>query len=115
MELFAYHIKYNEEENIVDPINGISPRVNFDTFIEALCTIFIVLIGEDWNNVMYVFVRATNWVTELFFVSLVILGNFVLLNLFLAILLKNFSEDVDLDDEASKKESAKKKLDSCRE
>lgn len=47
---------------------------------------------------MYIYVRATNWFTILFFVSLMILGNFVLLNLFLAILLKNFSEDVDLDE-----------------
>ena len=37
--------------------------------------------------------------TILFFVSLMILGNLVLLNLFLAILLKNFSEDVNVDEE----------------
>lgn len=98
MELFAYRIKFNEN-NEVD-LNGESTRTNFDEFINSVTTIFVVLIGEDWNNIMYQYVRATE--TRLciaFFVSWMILGNLVLLNLFLAILLKNFSEEVDLDDD----------------
>jgi hypothetical protein len=88
MELFAYRVKYTEDD-LVD-INGESPRANFDTFGASIVTIFIVLIGEDWNNVMYNYVRATDQSAMIFFVSLTILGNLVLLNLFLAILLKNF-------------------------
>lgn len=51
MELFAYRIKFNEED-IADP-NGESTRTNFDEFVNSITTIFIVLIGEDWNNIMY--------------------------------------------------------------
>ncbi|KJH46255.1 transporter, cation channel family protein [Dictyocaulus viviparus] len=29
------------------------PRANFDTFIQALLTVFQILTGEDWNTVMY--------------------------------------------------------------
>jgi len=29
------------------------PIENFNTFLESFVTIFIVIIGEDWNNVMY--------------------------------------------------------------
>lgn len=42
---------------------------------------------------MYEHVRATNETAVLFFVSLVIFGNWILLNLFLATLLNNFSEE----------------------
>jgi hypothetical protein len=45
MEMFAYKVKY-DEDNIVDMENGVSPRANFDYFLIAFTTIFIVLIGE---------------------------------------------------------------------
>jgi hypothetical protein len=52
MELFAYRIKFNENDE-VDDVNGESTRTNFDEFVNSITTIFIVLIGEDWNNIMY--------------------------------------------------------------
>jgi hypothetical protein len=91
MELFAFKVKYNSE-NLVDE-NGEAPRANFDSFLNGITSVFIILIGEDWNNVMYAHVRSEGIAVSVFFLSLVILGNFILLNLFLAILLKNFEED----------------------
>ncbi|PCI31095.1 hypothetical protein COB52_00365 [Candidatus Kaiserbacteria bacterium] len=109
MELFAYRIKFDENGN-VDP-NGKPIRTNFDEFINSVTTIFIVIIGEDWNNIMYAYVRGTGSdFTIMFFVSLLIFGNLVLLNLFLAILLKNFSEEVNLDEEEEKPKSKKPSL-----
>jgi len=35
MELFAY--------------TGIESRLNFDTFPEAMLSIFVLLVGEGWN------------------------------------------------------------------
>lgn len=52
MELFAYRVRYNDNDEI-DMTDGESPRVNFDIFLNAFTAIFIILIGEDWNNVMY--------------------------------------------------------------
>jgi tetrahydromethanopterin S-methyltransferase subunit E len=75
------------------------PRANFNTFLSGFTTIFIVFIGEDWNAYMYDHVRATNYGSIFFFVSLFILGNLVLLNLFLAILLKNFEEPPGKEEE----------------
>jgi hypothetical protein len=45
---------------------------------------------------MYQHVRATGYSSVIFFVALVIFGHMILLNLFLAILLKNF-EDYNMD------------------
>jgi hypothetical protein len=44
---------------------------------------------------MYTFIRCSNWAAAAFFIILFILGNTILLNLFLAILLKNFENDVE--------------------
>ena len=75
-------------------VNGTSPRPNFDDFPQAFVTIFLLLIGDNWNNYMYVNVIALGSSSCLFFVAVQIFGKYVLLNLFLAILLENF-EDID--------------------
>ena len=48
--------------------------------------------GEDWPLVMYDCMRAVGNVSCIFFIALVVLGNFIMLNLFLAILLGKFEE-----------------------
>ncbi len=68
------------------------PRANFDDLSSAIITIFIVLVGENWNEVMFDTANATGWGATVYFCFLVVLGNFIMLNLFLAILLGNFEE-----------------------
>ena len=67
-----------------------SPRANFDSLMWASLTVFEIMIGENWNGVMYDHMRSGSYVSAIFFVGLVILGNIIMLNLFLAILLGNF-------------------------
>ncbi len=92
MELFSNYIKF-DEDNLANLETGVSPRASFDSFLKGFTTIFIVIIGDDWNVIMYDHIRATNYSAAAFFISLVIIGNWILLNLFQAILLKNFEED----------------------
>ena len=100
MELYAYRVIFtNEDKEEVTTKEGVYPRANFNTFLSGFTTIFIVFIGEDWNASMYDHVRATGNGGIFFFISLFILGNLVLLNLFLAILLKNFEEPPGKDEE----------------
>ena len=120
MEIYATNVRFYDDDiqaAIQDPdYDGpfTTPRANFDFFLYALVVIFIVFIGEDWNSSMYDGYRAGGPGAYLYFISLFIIGNLILLNLFLAILLKNFEEppggdedDEDLADETSKKSSAK--------
>ncbi len=65
------------------------PRSNFDDFFGAMTTVFQVLSGENWNSVMYDCWRATSDAPA-YFISLMVLGKFCFLNLFLAILLRPF-------------------------
>ena len=67
-----------------------APRPNFNSLYYGFTTIFIVFIGEMWNEVMYDHYRGEKIASILFFPLLYITLNLILLSLFLAILLKNF-------------------------
>ena len=70
-------------------------RHNFDDIYSSFITIYQVLTGENWNEVMYDGMRTTSPISSLYFVILTLLGNYIVLNLFLAILLENFGGTPD--------------------
>ena len=79
------------------------PHSNFDTFDQALISVFIVLANDGWTTVFFDQYRSDNPVTSsLFFISLVLLGQMILYNLFLAILLKEFDERSMIKDAQTK-------------
>jgi hypothetical protein len=99
LDLYAYSIRFDDLGNPLPHIieNTSSPRANFDTPLNGFVTIIIVMIGDDWNSVMYDHYRAliehsnfSAYLAVVFFVVLFIATNLILLNLFLAILLNNF-------------------------
>ena len=88
-------------------------RENFNNIGYALTTVFILLIGEDWNWTMYMWVRAFGSTSKvayvisiIYFVLLMIFGNIVLFSVFTAILLANF-EGGDDDDDAVEEDGEK--------
>ena len=87
--------------------DGEVSRYNFGSTGDALITIFIILTGENWNQIMVeVIDKKKDYTVALFFISLMMIGNFMLLNLFLAILLKSISEisTKDKEDNSEKKD-----------
>ena len=71
-------------------------RSNFDTFNSAFITIFQIMTLENWQNVMYAAMNSSAGPAScLYLVSWIFIGNYVVLNLFLAILLDAFSETED--------------------
>lgn len=91
MSFFAGNIKFDKDDN-VDLVNGTPPRENFDSIEWSVITIFEVMMGEGWNDLMYQVIRSFHPVGALYFIFLVMLGNIIMLNLFLAILLGNFDK-----------------------
>ncbi|XP_053515504.1 voltage-dependent L-type calcium channel subunit alpha-1S [Artibeus jamaicensis] len=73
-------------------------RSNFDSFPQALISVFQVLTGEDWNSVMYNGIMAYGGPTYpgmlvcIYFIILFVCGNYILLNVFLAIAVDNLAE-----------------------
>ena len=79
--------------------DGEPVRLNFNSFTNSLITIFVLLTGENWNAVMSIYVFYYGFGSCLYFVSLIIIGNIMLLNLFLAILLNYISATLEDEDE----------------
>lgn len=82
MQFFSDPLKYED---------GSIARYSFSSFGDAMVTIFIILTGENWNEIMSLAIKQHGWVASLYFLSLMVVGNFMLLNLFLAILLQYLS------------------------
>ncbi|XP_025830104.1 voltage-dependent calcium channel type A subunit alpha-1 isoform X9 [Agrilus planipennis] len=75
-----------------------TPPTNFNTFPIALLTVFQILTGEDWNEVMYQGIEAQNggMIYSLYFIVLMLFGNYTLLNVFLAIAVDNLANAQEL-------------------
>lgn len=87
------------------------PRWNFSDFGHSFMVIFRILCGK-WIEPLWWTMRATSPAAILFILPAFIIGNFVILNLFLALLLNSFSgggDDEPEDEEKKKKEEEKKK------
>ena len=89
------------------------PRENFNNVFNSIVTVFIIIVAEDWNQVMYLYVRALgadmsggrNLATA-YFISLFVIGNIIFLALFTALLLKSQEKGIEnLAEEITKKEA----------
>nr|AIJ29365.1 voltage-gated T-type calcium channel [Trichoplax adhaerens] len=78
-------------------------RKNFDSLLWAFVTVFQILTQEDWNVVMYDGMLARGKWAAIYFLALVTLGNYVLLNLLVAILVNGFQEQ-EKDEKNRKKD-----------
>uniref|UniRef100_F7FW49 Voltage-dependent L-type calcium channel subunit alpha n=1 Tax=Ornithorhynchus anatinus TaxID=9258 RepID=F7FW49_ORNAN len=88
MQLFGGKFNFDETQ---------TKRSTFDTFPQALLTVFQILTGEDWNSVMYDGIMAyggpffPGMLVCVYFIILFICGNYILLNVFLAIAVDNLA------------------------
>uniref|UniRef100_A0A8C6VBF8 Voltage-dependent L-type calcium channel subunit alpha n=1 Tax=Naja naja TaxID=35670 RepID=A0A8C6VBF8_NAJNA len=73
-------------------------RSTFDNFPQALISVFQVLTGEDWTSIMYNGIMAYGGpvypgvLVCIYFIVLFVCGNYILLNVFLAIAVDNLAE-----------------------
>ncbi|XP_053287158.1 voltage-dependent R-type calcium channel subunit alpha-1E [Pleuronectes platessa] len=84
---------------------------NFDTFPAAIMTVFQILTGEDWNEVMYNGIRSQGGVksgmwSSIYFIVLTLFGNYTLLNVFLAIAVDNLANAQELTKDEEEAERA---------
>lgn len=122
MELFANMALVDEDDNLIAGEEAIQalyasgdyytfPRDNFNNVGYALTSIFIAIIGEDWNWSMYQWVRAygvasqvSYYIAIFFFLLLMIFGNIVLFSLFTAVLLQHFEGGDEEEEEEEEDE-----------
>ncbi|CAL8402352.1 unnamed protein product, partial [Arctogadus glacialis] len=101
MQVFGGKFNFDETQ---------TKRSTFDNFPQALLTVFQILTGEDWNAVMYDGIMAyggpssTGMIVSIYFIILFICGNYILLNVFLAIAVDNLADADSLNAPADKKD-----------
>jgi len=66
-------------------------RTTFEDFPTALQTVFILMTGY-WVHPMREYVAEFGPWVQVYFIEMIVFGNFLLLNLFLAIVLQNVHE-----------------------
>ncbi|KAL8602648.1 hypothetical protein ACOMHN_029970 [Nucella lapillus] len=81
-----------EEETLFPKLKGELPRWNFSDFMHSFMIVFRVLCGE-WIESMWDCIRVAGWPCIPFFLLTMIIGNLVVLNLFLALLLSSFGSE----------------------
>jgi hypothetical protein len=96
---------------------GTSPedkaKAHFDSFWWGFVTVFQVLTGENWNEVLYNTMWALDQPEEdghqimavIYFILLNVVGNYMILNLFLAILLANFEGGEEEEEEEEEEDT----------
>ncbi|KAJ8412089.1 hypothetical protein AAFF_G00143560 [Aldrovandia affinis] len=90
-------------------------RSTFDNFPQALISVFQILTGEDWNSVMYNGIMAYGGpvmpgiLVSIYFIVLFVCGNYILLNVFLAIAVDNLAEAESLTSAQKEKAEEKKR------
>ena len=73
--------------------DGEVPRANYDTFIAAFISVFQVSTRENWHQMLYSAMRNVSpGVAVAYYVTLLILTNYILLALFMGTLLQNFQK-----------------------
>jgi Ion transport protein len=86
----------------------IPTRWSFDNIWKSMTTIYVIIMSDGWNIVMYENILPNGlgmWSFSLFFVFMQIFGNKIMLSLFTAILLENFDEDDEAKDDEEEEEA----------
>nr|XP_021330381.1 voltage-dependent T-type calcium channel subunit alpha-1H isoform X1 [Danio rerio] len=86
-----------------NPCEGLSPHATFENFGMAFLTLFRVSTGDNWNGIMKDTLREClpsetqclsylPWVSPIYFVTFVLMAQFVLVNVVVAVLMKHLEE-----------------------
>lgn len=70
-------------------------RENFDSYDKAIITVFQVLTNSAWQHVLYLAFNSDihKFISATYLISWILIGNYIFLNLFLAIMLDEFFKE----------------------
>ena len=89
---------FGGQTDFADNVGQDRIRQNFNTFVDSFMTVFQVMTVENWSDILTVLYRSpvSNFISILYLVSWIFIGNYIFLNLFLALLLDEFTgEEVE--------------------
>ncbi|CAK6974289.1 voltage-dependent T-type calcium channel subunit alpha-1G [Scomber scombrus] len=74
------------------PVNPFKGAINFDNICYAWIAIFQVITLEGWVDIMYFVMDAHSFYNFIYFILLIIIGSFFMINLCLVVIATQFSE-----------------------
>lgn len=75
---------------------GPPTRMNFDDFFASAFAVLDLLTVENWNDLKTLCIRSTdinNYISVAYLISWIFIGNYVFMNLVLAIIMDSFDSD----------------------
>ena len=85
---------FGKDLNLLNP----KPRATFNSMYWSLLSVFQILTRDDWVNIMWDAMRSVGKGSSIYFLTLVVCGDFLILNLFLAILIQSFDTSMSTSD-----------------
>ena len=76
----------------------LSGNIHYQSFLNAFYTTYQILTLESWNELL-IEMWPMNYLCFFYFLAWIVLGNFVLFNLFISVLLQSFGEGADVDED----------------
>ena len=106
MQFFANRLRFNAQGIAITEINSDAwinapdrPRSNFDNFSLAVAAKFQMVTIDNWSMIMFNVFRAFGPFAMLFPLCVYLSGSMLLMNLFFALLIRDFSDDEDDEEE----------------
>eukprot|EP01038_Epipyxis_sp_PR26KG_P008941 gene8941-12057_t len=100
MQFFANYFRFDSNGYVIYSINSYQwinapdqPLSNFDNFTLSIFTIFQLITLDNWTDILYNCYRVYGSFSLIFPLSIVLIGNFFIMNLFLAMLINNFTDN----------------------
>ena len=86
-----------------------APRANYDSMFTSAIVTFQIMTMENWNEVLYISVLSNGYLSAIFVILNLLIGGFLMMNIFLAILIDNYSLAVQQEIEKARAKEARAK------
>ena len=100
------------EGKMVD-LDGFPVRNNFNSFFWSCVTVFQVMTPENWNTVLYDAKHAVGWPGAIFILGIFLLGFYIMMSLFLAVMVVNFDVQTEEGAQVADEEKERKDQEVC--
>eukprot|EP00756_Hemistasia_phaeocysticola_P021955 Hpha_TRINITY_DN15803_c5_g1::TRINITY_DN15803_c5_g1_i1::g.189890::m.189890/K04852/CACNA1E; voltage-dependent calcium channel R type alpha-1E len=116
MQLFGYStspppLTYHECDypSITECSVAHPKRLQFNSLWRSLLTVFVIITGEGWAKIAITMMEDVGWASCFYYISLFVMGRYIILNLFVAIIIEQFQQERESENERAMKKKERKK------
>ena len=91
MTMYGGTLPYECEDNYLGEEVCYAPRANYDSLFTSAVVSYQIMTMENWNEVLYLLIDANGYFASFFIILNLLIGGFLMMNIFLAILIDNYT------------------------